>query len=216
MKPQYLAEAQAELARREPFFADIFQTYTDLAWSTDTDYFAALVRKIVAQQLSTAAARTVHGRVVTHLGGAITVAAVQSTTSEGLRCCGLSRTKVKYILGLAEHVADGRLDLAQLPHLDDETVVDKLTQVPGLGRWSAEMFLMFTLGRPDVFSMGDLALKHAMAQAYNKPVETFTQWGPKVADGWRPWRTVACRYLYAWLDGERVKLKAAHKADAPS
>lgn len=209
MKPEDVARARLDLAARDPVLAAIFATCGDLTWSTDTDYFAALVRKIVAQQLSAAAARTVHGRVVAHLGGVVSVASVQTTTPEGLRSCGLSGPKVQYVLGMAERVADGRLDLARLPQLDDDDAIAALVQVPGLGRWSAEMFLMFTLGRPDVFSMGDLALKHAMAQAYDRPADAFKVWGPSLAETWRPWRTVACRYLYAWLDGERAKASAA-------
>lgn len=211
-----VARAKGDLSGRDPVLEGIFNACGELTWSTDTDYFAALVRKIVAQQLSAAAARTVHSRVVAHLGGVIAVDSVLAAAPEGLRACGLSWPKVKYVIGLAERVADGRLDVTRLADLDDEAAIAILVQVPGLGRWSAEMFLMFTLGRPDVFSTGDLALKLAMVNAYGKPVETFAKWGPEVAETWRPWRTVACRYLYAWLDGERARLKAQRTTTAQS
>lgn len=160
------------------------------------DSFEVLMRTIVGQQVSTAAARTVWERVVAAFGGSAPTPEQAIAGVEKLRACGLSGRKVSYIEGLAEMVAAGELELDRLPEMDDADAIEALVAVRGLGRWSAEMFLMFHLGRPDVFSGGDLGLRNGIGIA----LELEEPPGPKeavaIAERWRPNRTLASIYLW--------------------
>jgi DNA-3-methyladenine glycosylase II len=165
------------------------------------DPYEALARAIVGQQLSTKAARSIWDRLVENLGGAFPPPAdLLAADPERIRGAGLSRPKVGFLRDLAERVEDGRLDLAALVELADEDVVAALTEIKGIGRWTAEMFLIFHLGRPDVISTGDLGIRRAVQIAYgldDLPGPTDLE---RIADPWRPHRTLACLYLWRSLD----------------
>jgi len=165
------------------------------------DPFQALSRAIVGQQLSTKAARTIWERVVEQIGSETpTPKAVLSADPDRLREAGLSRSKVSFLRDLAERVEDGRLDLARLKNLPDEDVIAALIEVKGIGRWTAEMFLMFHLARPDVVSVGDLGIRRAIQIAYGlKELPDPTQM-ERISGPWRPHRTLACLYLWRSLD----------------
>jgi DNA-3-methyladenine glycosylase II len=163
--------------------------------------YGALVRTIVGQQLSTRAARTVYTRVTALFGDRPpTPEEILAVDEEALRAAGLSRPKVSYLRDLAGRVIDGELDLEALHALPDEEVIDQITAVKGLGRWSADMFLIFHLDRPDVLPVGDLGIRRAVERAYvldDLPdVETLQA----IASPWRPQRTLACLYLWSSLD----------------
>jgi DNA-3-methyladenine glycosylase II len=162
------------------------------------------VRAIVGQQLSVLAARAIYGRLTARFGERPpTPGEILADDPEELRAAaGLSRAKVLYLRSLAEHVSSGELELELLDSLGDEEVVAELTAVKGIGLWSAQMFLMFHLDRPDVLPVGDLGIRRAIERAYGlielpQPAEM-----ERIAEPWRPHRTLACRYLWRSLDNE--------------
>lgn len=163
--------------------------------------YAALVRSIVGQQLSTKAAATIYGRVLELFEGH-TPAPRQllKVDPDRLRAAGLSRAKVVYLRDLAQHVEDGALELELLPELPDEEVADQLTAIKGLGRWTADMFLMFHLGRPDILPVGDQGIRRAIQVEYGLRKLPDAKRMRKIARPWQPYRTLACLYLWSSLD----------------
>lgn len=166
------------------------------------DHYGALVRSIVGQQLSTKAARAIYLRLTERFGGRTpTPAEVLEDDPEGLRAAaGLSRAKVSFLRSLAEHVRDGSLELERLDALPDEEVVAELVAVRGIGAWSAHMFLMFHLRRPDVLPVGDLGIRRGFMQRYELPELPAPAVMERIAEPWRPYRTLACLYLWRSLD----------------
>ena len=166
------------------------------------EHYAGLVRTIVGQQLSTKAADSIYKRVVAHFGGhPPTPEEVLATDPDELRAAGgLSRAKTGYLRSLAEHVIDGSLELERLGELDDDTVLAELVAVKGLGEWSAHMFLMFSLGRPDILAPGDLGIRKAIQLAYGLDAMPSPAEVTRIGEPWRPYRTTACRYLWRSLD----------------
>ena len=163
----------------------------------DPDRFLALARIIVGQQVSTAAARTVWGRVEDAFEGRPTPEALCSPDAEEkLRGAGLSGRKASYMIGIAEAVVAGELRPDELDELTDEEVIETLVSLRGLGRWSAEMFLLFDLGRPDVFSGGDLGLRHGVRIAYGLDEAPSPERAAEIAERWSPNRSLACLYLW--------------------
>lgn len=168
------------------------------------DHYGALLRAIVGQQLSTKAARSIFTRLTDRFDGRTpTPEQVLADDPEELRlAAGLSRPKVGYLRSLAEHVLSGELELERLDELPDEQVIAELVAVKGLGVWSAHMFLMFHLQRPDVLPVGDLGIRKAMQRAYELPELPGSEEMEAIAQPWRPQRTLACRYLWRSLDNE--------------
>jgi DNA-3-methyladenine glycosylase II len=165
--------------------------------------FGALVRAIVGQQLSTKAARTIYDRLAAGFGGrAPTPEGLLAADPEDVRAAGLSRPKVAYLRDLAERVADGDLDLAGLAERPDDEVAAELVKVKGLGRWSADMFLIFHLGRPDVLPVGDLGVRRAAESVYGLPAPPSPDELTTLAEPWRPHRSLASLYLWRSLDAE--------------
>jgi DNA-3-methyladenine glycosylase II len=170
------------------------------------DAYGSLVRTIVGQQLSTKAARTIYGRLVALFGDEPpTPEEILSADEDDLRAVGLSRQKIRYLRDLARHVLDGELELDRLDELSDEEVAREVTAVKGLGRWSADMFLMFHLGRPDVLPVGDLGIRRAVERAYDLPGLPDEDALRSIAGPWRPFRTLACLYLWASLDTDNAQ-----------
>jgi DNA-3-methyladenine glycosylase II len=168
------------------------------------DHYGALVRSITGQQLSVLAARAIYGRLTDRFGGrAPTPPEILADEPEALRAAaGLSRAKVSYLRSLAEHVLSGDLELARLDDLPDEEVIAELVAVKGLGLWTAQMFLMFHLDRPDVLPTGDLGIRRAIERAYGLDGLPDPATMERIAEPWRPYRTLACRYLWRSLDNE--------------
>jgi DNA-3-methyladenine glycosylase II len=168
------------------------------------DHYGALVRTIVGQQLSVLAARAIYGRLTERYGGRTpTPQELLDDDPDELRAAaGLSRAKVSYLSSLAEHVISGELELERLSELDDDTVIAELTAVKGLGTWSAQMFLMFHLERPDVMPVGDLGIRRAIQLAYGLDELPDAAQMLALAEPWRPHRTLACRYLWRSLRNE--------------
>jgi DNA-3-methyladenine glycosylase II len=163
--------------------------------------YVALLRAIVGQQLSVKAAQTIYGRLLELFGGREpTPAELLAADPEAMRAAGLSRPKVAYIRDLAQHVEDGSLHLDRFGELSDEEVIAELTAVKGLGRWTAEMFLMFHLGRPDVLPVADVGIQRAVRLAYGLDAHPKAEELERIAEPWRPQRTLACLYLWRSLD----------------
>jgi DNA-3-methyladenine glycosylase II len=171
-----------------------------------TDPYETLAMAIVGQQLSTRAARSIWEKLVGQFGGELPAPeALLRKRKETLRKAGLSNAKVEFLRDLAAHVKDGRLDLKRIAKLPDEDVVAELIEVKGIGLWTAEMFLIFHLGRPDVVSVGDLGIRRAVQISYGMKELPGPEELEKLAEEWRPHRTLACLYLWRSLDNTPVE-----------
>ena len=198
------ARARRHLMRHDPKLGSLVKQFgvCELGGSRKADRFGGLVRSIVSQQLSVKAADTIHGRVLAALdAGRAMPEAILAIEEDRLRACGLSRAKVASVRDLATKVTEGSLALDRLDALDDETVIETMTKVRGIGRWSAEMFLMFRLGRPDILPVADVGVQRAMRRLYGLRKHPSPQRMTELARPWRPYRSVACWYLWRSLDG---------------
>jgi DNA-3-methyladenine glycosylase II len=199
-------KAVAALREADPVMAGLVERNTkavrlDLKRERPGDAYGTLVRSIVGQQLSTRAAATIYGRVLERFGGhAPTPKQLLKADPEDLRAAGLSRAKVAYLRDLAQHVEDGALELERLPDLPDEEVTAQLTAIKGLGQWTADIFLMFHLGRPDVLPVGDQGIRRAIQVEYGLRKLPDAKRMEKIAKPWRPYRTLASLYLWSSLD----------------
>lgn len=199
MTPRYWKRAVRDLAARDAVLARLVSQFRGLAMGSRGDAFSTLARAIVGQQISVKAAQSVWDRVHADVS-AMTPAAVLRAGSDRLRRCGLSQRKAGYLLDLAARFEAGALDSGKWPKLDDEAVIVELTQVKGIGRWTAEMFLIFHLARPDVLPLADLGLQRAMRLHYNGGRRLSESRMRRIGDAWAPWRSVATWYLWRSLD----------------
>jgi DNA-3-methyladenine glycosylase II len=206
LTPEEYVRARRVLMRRDPVLGAAIRRIgpCGLAERQRRDHLSALVGAIVSQQLSTKAAATIFGRFVAlfddgHVPGAEAIAAVGD---DRLRQVGLSGQKVGYLRDLCARIADGRLQLEELDKLSDEDVIERLTAVRGFGRWTAEMFLMFRLHRPDVLPVGDLGIVNAIRRLYGLRKRPDAKRILKMGEAWRPYRSVACWYLWQTLKPE--------------
>jgi len=204
MTPEEFARARRVLMRRDPILAPVIRKHRtrSLLDTPAMDPFPALVRTITAQQISTKAAATIHGRLVALMPRGVTPKAMLALTDEHLRGAGLSRQKMAYLRDLAVKVQGGELPVHSLHELTDEEVIDAIVKVKGLGRWSAEMFLMFRLRRPDILPVDDLGIVNAMQRLYGLRKRPKPDRMQKIAESWRPYRTVACWYLWRSLENQ--------------
>jgi DNA-3-methyladenine glycosylase II len=196
------AKARRVLARRDPVIRDLMRRFGEcgLAKAQRSDPFRALLHAIIAQQLSTKAAVTIEGRFAALFDGRPTAVAIAAMPDERLRAVGISPQKLGYIRDLCARTLDGSLTLDALNTLSDEDVIVALTSVKGIGRWTAEMFLMFRLHRPDVLPVGDLGIVKAVQRAYKLRLAPTPVRLTRLGENWRPYRSVACWYLWASLD----------------
>jgi len=199
MKPEYWDRAKRALARRDPVLGGIMRRHPRVHLVARGEPFQTLARAIVGQQISVKAAQSVWNRVL-EVAPAMTPAEVLAVTRPRLRACGLSDRKTEYIADLARHFAEGAVHPHRWPAMEDEAVIAELVAVRGIGRWTAEMFLMFSLLRPDVYPLGDLGLLKAVRLTYfrgrNVPLSRVRRLGEQ----WTPWRSVATWYLWRSLD----------------
>ncbi|HVF38591.1 MAG TPA: DNA-3-methyladenine glycosylase [Gemmatimonadaceae bacterium] len=196
-------KAVAYLRDADPVMADVIARVgkCTLTPRVDGTHFDALVRSIVYQQLSGKAAATIHGRVIDLIGiGEEAPGRIAATAHETLRAAGLSNSKASYVRNLSEHVLDGSLPVHSLHELSDDEIMNALIQVKGIGRWSAQMFLMFRLGRPDVLPELDLGIQKGIQRAYKlrklPTPKQVTRRGAK----WAPYRTTASWYMWRILE----------------
>ena len=195
--------ARRFLMRRDPILAGAIKRIGPclMADRQRKDHLSALVGAIVSQQLSTKAATTIFGRFVALFpGGAIPdAAAIAAQSDAALRSVGLSGQKVGYLRDLSARIADGRLRLDELDDLPDADVIERLTSVKGFGRWTAEMFLMFRLHRPDVLPAGDLGIVNAIQRLYGLRKRPDAKRIVRMGEAWTPYRSVASWYLWQTL-----------------
>ena len=204
MKPRYWTRATTELAARDPVLKKLIAQHRALTVGSRGDAFQTLARAIVGQQISVKAAQSVWDRFVA-AHSAVTPAVITASSVDALRGCGLSGQKSGYILDLAAHFHDGRLRPAEWKRMKDDDLVDVLVEVKGIGRWTAEMFLIFNLARPDVFPVGDLGLQNAIAKNYNRGCKPTLVRIQKVGAAWAPWRSVATWYMWRSLEAVPVE-----------
>ncbi len=208
-RPHTSRAGVAHLKRSDPVMAELIEAVGKLpdprAGRPDSDdHYGALVRAIVGQQLSVHAARAIYTRLIDRFGGRPpTPAEILADDPEELRAAaGLSHAKVGFLRSLAEHVIGGELELSRLDQLGDDEVLAELVAVKGLGAWTAQMFLMFHLERPDVLPVGDLGIRRAIERAYGLDGLPAAAAIEQIAQPWRPYRTLACRYLWRSLHNE--------------
>ena len=196
------AKARRALARRDPVMRELMRRHgaCGLAAAQHEDPFKALIHAIISQQLSAKASATIERRFDALFSGRPEPAAVARETDERLRSVGISSQKVRYVRDLCGRIQAGALDLQALDQMADEEVIVALTQVKGIGRWTAEMFLMFRLHRPDVLPVGDLGIVKAVQRAYGLRKIPSPARLTQLGEPWRPYRSVACWYLWASLD----------------
>jgi DNA-3-methyladenine glycosylase II len=203
LQPADYARADRLLARRDPVLRALIRTYGPcaLAKRHRADPYATAAEAIVSQQLSAKAAATIYRRVVALMPGErMSPANLLGASDEQLRSAGLSRAKLSYLRDLSARVLDGRLHLQKFDDMDDDAVIAELTAVKGIGRWTADMFLIFKLQRPDVLPVGDVGIINAMTRAYGLRKPPAPARMEKIAEPWRPYRSIACWYLWCSLE----------------
>jgi DNA-3-methyladenine glycosylase II len=203
MTPEDYAHARRVLMRRDPTLGVVIKRIgpCGMAARQHQDHLTALTRAIVSQQLSTKAAATIYGRftALVSLDGVMTAETIAVVDDAALRGAGFSGQKVGYLRDLCGRILDGRLVLDELEALPDEQVIERLTSVKGFGRWTAEMFLMFRLNRPDVLPVADLGIAKAVQRIYGLRKPPDAKRLLKIGEPWRPYRSVACWYLWQTL-----------------
>ncbi len=199
MKPEYWDRAKRALARKDAVMAGIMRSHPKVFLAKRGEPFMTLARAIVGQQISVKAAQSVWDRFVACVGEAAPEN-VLARPRPVLRACGLSDRKTEYIADLAQHFADGRIHVHRWPQMSDEEIIAELVEVRGIGRWTAEMFLIFNLLRPDVYPLDDLGLQKGIRFAYFRGRKVSLGRMRKLGEGWRPWRSVATWYLWRSLD----------------
>jgi DNA-3-methyladenine glycosylase II len=219
LSPEGYEKARRYLMRKDPVLGAAIKSIgaCGMAERQRKDHLTALVSAIVSQQLSTKAAATIFGRFAAlfpenHIPGA---AAIAAQTDAALRGVGLSGQKVGYMRDLSARVIDGRLDLDELDSLHDEAVIERLVSVKGFGRWTAEMFLMFRLHRPDVLPAGDLGIVVAIQRLYRLRKRPDAKRVLKIGESWKPYRSVASWYLWQTLKNEPLSTTARTPKPSP-
>jgi len=195
-----IRKAERHLEKVDPIMKQLIATHGHCPLAErDFEPFHMLANSIISQQLSTKAAATIKQRVGVLVGVPFQTSKVLSTSIETLRGAGLSQAKTRYIRELATHVSEGRLDFKEIVSLENDLVIEKLVIVPGIGRWTAEMFLLFGLKRLDVLAIGDAGLQRAARNLYGKKRKSEALL-PRVAEAWRPYRSIASWYLWRSLE----------------
>jgi len=205
-----IQKARRHLRAADPVMRAVIDTVGPFTLRLERDRFNMLVRSIISQQISTSAARSIRGRLQELAGpDGIKAANIARFSMEQLRSVGLSPQKASYVADLARKVNEGEVELRQIGRLSDERVVEQLTQVRGIGRWTAQMFLIFALGRLDVFPHDDLGVRTAIRECYGLPELPDKGTAIAIAAPWRPYASVASWYCWRSLERNREKTAAA-------
>jgi DNA-3-methyladenine glycosylase II len=197
-----MKEAIEHLRRSDKVLSEIIERVGDYGIQFRDPDFESLVKSIVYQQLSGRVASVIFGRLAKAAGGKLTPGNILKLRPARMRALGLSKQKTAYIRDLARHTRDGRVIFEELAALDDAAVIERLTQVKGIGVWTAHMFLMFALRRTDVLPTGDLGIRNAMRKAYGMTEPPTPAEMESLAQRWRPYCSVASWYLWRSLDGD--------------
>jgi len=201
-RPEYWETAKKELSDNDIILSRIINKFDDLELISRGDIFFTLIRSIIGQQISVKAASTVWSRF-TEKVGEITPENILSVDFEDLRSCGLSQKKTEYVIGISESWHE--YSLFDWNKMDDEEVIEKLIKLRGVGKWTAEMILIFTLLRPDVFPIGDIGMIRGIEKSYNSGVRMSNDELYALSEKWKPWRTVACCFMWRTVDPEPVE-----------
>lgn len=194
-------KAREHLRRRDAVLRPLLRAVGPCTLQPMTDLFGALVRSIIAQQISTKAAASISAKVIAGpCGGTLSAAKLLAASEAELQAAGLSTSKRRALVDLADHVVNRGLKLEELQQLSDEEVIEKLLPVRGIGRWTAQMFLIFSLGRPDVLPVDDFGLKTAVQRQYGLAELPNRAALEATAQPWRPWASIATWYLWRSLD----------------
>ena len=207
MAPDYWESAKKHLSRADPVLKNLIKAHPGRAIASRGDEFQTLARAIVGQQISTKAAASIWARFA-ECSGTVTPKQVAALAPESMRACGLSNAKVRYIRDLAEHFASGAIKPRRWPRMGDEAIIEDLVRVKGIGRWSAEMFLMFHLMRPDLLPVDDLGLRRAMERQFNRGRALTKDRMRRIGSRWAPYRSVATWYLWRSLETPAEAVKA--------
>jgi DNA-3-methyladenine glycosylase II len=201
--PEYWDEACKHLSRRDRVMKKLIPKFGEARLHSRGDAFTTLARSIVGQQISVKAAQSVWDRLVALLGataGCLAPAEVQGMTAPALREAGLSMRKAEYVLDLAHHFGSGSVHVQQWRQMDDEAIIEELVAIRGIGRWTAEMFLIFHLMRPNVLPLDDLGLLKGISQSYFSGEPVSRAEARELGDAWAPYRSVATWYIWRSLD----------------
>ena len=193
------------LSKRDPDLKYIIETLKHVSIDIEGDGFIALARAIIDQQISAHAAFAIWGRLVELCGGHINAETISALDLEEMRAVGVSSRKASYIKDLAAHVMDGSVDFEKLEQMSDEEIISTLTQIKGIGRWTAQMFLVFSLKRPDVFAVDDGGQRRAVIALKGLPPEVPKAVIEDIAAQWAPYRTCASLFLWEWINSKYVK-----------
>jgi DNA-3-methyladenine glycosylase II len=199
MTPVYWKQANHELAACDKVMRHLIQYFEGASLTSRGCAFTTLARSIVGQQISVKAAESVWQKVIKTIPD-MTPHTISSAEQDLLRACGLSSRKITYLQDLSRHFAEGALNETTWTDMDDETIMAQLTKVKGIGRWTAEMFLIFHMQRPDVLPLDDIGLQRAISQHYNDNQPVDKKMMLELAKSWQPWRSVATWYLWRSLD----------------
>jgi DNA-3-methyladenine glycosylase II len=194
------SDAITHLKSVDQKFSDLIVKVGPCQLKPADDYLKTLAQAIISQQISTKAAETIFGRVSAAIDGRWTADSMTCLDSDYLQKCGVSQQKRNYILSLLDCVGSGRLNLSRIHELDDEQIIETLTQVKGIGRWTAEMFLIFGLNRPDVLPVADLGIKDALKRYFVLSEHPKPNECERLTQTWRPYRSVAMWYLWRLSD----------------
>jgi len=212
--PDYWQNATQQLSARDPVLAALISAHRSFMLGARGDAFQTLARAIVGQQISVKAAQSVWERLVGCVGR-MQPGRVLRTEVDSLRGAGLSQRKAEYMRDLAQHFASGAIDVSSWSETDDETIIEQLVEVRGIGRWTAEMYLIFHLGRPDVLPLADLGLQKGLSLNYNRGKPLSTRKLLTVTKLWEPWRSVGTWYM--WRSLEKVPgTTAAEGSEQPA
>ncbi len=200
-----LSDGAGYLAENDPRLASVIERFGLCTIEPHTDYYRELVGSIISQQLSVKASATIVKRFISLFDDKFpTPEQILKRDIEELRAIGMSRPKASYVLDLAVHILEGKLELEKLPNLPNDEVIRELVAVKGIGEWTAHMFLIFSLGRLDVLATGDLGVRMAMKQLYDLPEAPKPDEMRAIADKyhWHPYESITCWYLWKSLDNE--------------
>ena len=198
--PEYWDQACTELMKHDRILKKIIPKYGPGFLITRGDSFTTLARSIVGQQISVAAAQSVWNKVLLVVNQKISPKQILALTVEDLRAAGLSGRKVEYIRDLAEHFDSGRLHADQWQGMEDEAIIKELSEIRGIGRWTAEMFLIFNMVRPNILPLDDVGLIKAISLNYFSGEPVSRHEAREVAANWAPWQTVATWYMWRSID----------------
>ena len=201
-RPEYWDMAKKELSRKDDVLHEIINEFDDLELVSRGDLFYTLIRSVIGQQISVKAASTVWSRFCERIGD-IEPKNILLADIEELRSCGLSQRKAEYVIGISESWSD--YDSIEWKEMSDEEIIQELIKLRGVGKWTAEMILIFTMLRPDVFPIGDIGMIRGIEKSYNSGERMSVEELYAISEKWKPWRTVACCFMWRTVDPEPVE-----------